>query len=157
MYKKIFSLIFIYLFIFSVNAEIVKEIKITGNKRISQETIIVYGDVKIDQNLSESNLNNILKSLYSTNFFEDIKINLENNVLTINVKEYPVVNQLIILGEPSKRIREKFKELISIKENKAFIQPNLYKDIALIKNFILQQVLITVKWKLKLKILMRVD
>ena len=133
MYKKIFSLIFIYLFIFSVNAEIVKEIKITGNKRISQETIIVYGDVKIDQNLSESNLNNILKSLYSTNFFEDIKINLENNVLTINVKEYPVVNQLIILGEPSKRIREKFKELISIKENKAFIQPNLYKDIALIK------------------------
>ena len=81
MYKKIFSLIFIYLFIFSVNAEIVKEIKITGSKRISQETIIVYGDVKIDQNLSESNLNNILKSLYSTNFFEDIKINLENNVL----------------------------------------------------------------------------
>ena len=71
--------------------------------------------------------------MYSTNFFEDIKINLENNVLTINVKEYPVVNQLIILGEPSKRIREKFKELISIKENKAFIQPNLYKDIALIK------------------------
>ena len=133
MYKKIFSLFFIYLFIFSANAEIVKEIKVSGNKRISQETIIVYGDVKIDQDLNESNLNNILKNLYSTNFFEDIKLNLENNVLTINVKEYPVVNQLIILGEPSKRIREKFKELISIKENKAFIQPNLYKDIALIK------------------------
>ena len=71
--------------------------------------------------------------MFSTNFFEDIKINLKNNTLFVEVKEYPVINQIIIFGETSKRIRDQLKEIISIKENKAFIQSNVLRDVALIK------------------------
>ena len=71
--------------------------------------------------------------MFSTNFFEDIKINLKNNILFVEVKEYPVINQIIIFGETSKRIRDQLKEIISIKENKAFIQSNVLRDVALIK------------------------
>ena len=48
---------------------------------------------------SENDINNVLNNLYSTNFFEDVKINLNNNKLIISLKEYPVINQLILVGE----------------------------------------------------------
>lgn len=136
MFKKIkittYTLLLTFLF-FSSKAEIVENIKISGNERISEETIKVYGDFKLKQDLSEQDLSNILKNLFSTNFFEDIKINLKNNILFVEVKEYPVINQIIIFGETSKRIRDQLKEIISIKENKAFIQSNVFRDVALIK------------------------
>ena len=128
MFKKIkittFILFLTFVF-FSSKAEIIENIKISGNERISEETIKVYGDFKLKQNLNERDLDNILKNLFSTNFFEDIKINLKNNTLFVEVKEYPVINQILIFGETSKRLRDQLKEIISIKENKAFIQSNV--------------------------------
>ena len=48
------------------------------------------------------------KSLYETNFFEDVKISFENKILSIAVKEYPLVSDIIIEGEKA----DKFKDLI---------------------------------------------
>ena len=48
-----------------------KKIEIEGNSRISDETIKVYGDLKeLNSNYSKSDLDNILKNLYSTNFLK---------------------------------------------------------------------------------------
>ena len=44
--------------------------------------------VQKNKDISENDLNKILNNLYSTNFFEDVKINLNNNILTISLKEY---------------------------------------------------------------------
>ena len=60
-----------------------------------------------NKDISENDLNKILNNLYSTNFFEDVKINLNNNILTIN--EYPIVNQLVIVGEKKKSYVENKK------------------------------------------------
>ena len=115
-------------------AEIIKKIEITGNNRFSEETIKVYGDIKINKDYSEREVNQILNNLYETEFFEDIKINLKNNILKISLKEYPVVNQLILIGEPSKRFRDQIIKILKTKQNKSFIKSNLSKDIETIKN-----------------------
>ena len=49
MYK--FYIIIIISFFFNVllHAEIVKKVQISGNKRVSEETIKIYGDIKINQ------------------------------------------------------------------------------------------------------------
>ena len=57
--------------------------------------------LNLKKNVDENKINKILKNLYSTGFFEDIKVNEANGILNIFVKEYPLVNQLIIQGEPS--------------------------------------------------------
>ena len=63
------------LFIFSyLNAAIINEIKIEGNKRVSDETIKVYGEIKLNDNVDDNKINKILNNLYSTGFFEDIKL-----------------------------------------------------------------------------------
>ena len=133
MFKKIIIILFLIPLFSISNAEIVKKIVIEGNKRVSEETIKIYGDINLDKDLSENDLNNILNKLYSTNFFENIEINLEKNILKVSVKEYPVINQLIINGEEKRSYREQIKKLIKLKEKKAFIKPFLSQDIETIK------------------------
>ena len=133
MIKKIAFILFIVLYPLLSHAEIVKEIVIEGNKRVSSETIKVYGEIELNKDFSDSDINKIVKNLYSTDFFEDIKIQLNNNILKINLKEYPIVNQLIIIGENKKTLKEQITKLIQLKEKKAFIRPYLAKDIDIIK------------------------
>ena len=132
--KKIFIYVsLIFLIFFNANSEIVKEIVINGNKRVSPETIKLYGDIKVNQDYSDKDLNRILNNLYETEFFDDVKVSLSNNILTVNLKEYPIVNQLIIIGEKSNKYKDQIKKLIKTKEKKSLVKSNLAKDINLIE------------------------
>ncbi len=131
--KKILLIVSIFLFSNFLNAEIVKNIIIEGNDRISDETIKVYGEVKINDNIDEIKVNEIIKNLYSTNFFEDIKVSLKNQTLFINLKEYPVINEIIISGEKAKKYREAILERIESKKNGPFIKSSIVQDEKLIK------------------------
>ena len=110
-------------------SEIVKELKVTGNKRVSTETIKLYGEIDINKDYADKDIDRVLKNLYETNFFEDVKIKIVENVLTIDLKEYPIINQLIIIGEKSNRYREQIKKTIRLKEKRSFIKSYLAKDI----------------------------
>ena len=59
----------------------INEVKIEGNNRISKETILIYGEIELNKDYSEDKLDKILKNLYSTNFFEDVSIKINNNIL----------------------------------------------------------------------------
>ena len=59
---------------FQVVAVEIKNIVISGNNRISDETIILFGDIKINKNYEDRDLNKVIKNLYKTNFFENFKI-----------------------------------------------------------------------------------
>ena len=88
--KILLSLFFVFNLTFSQADEKQNKIVINGNERISDETIIVYGG--IDQN----KLNNetaIIKFSMKL-IFEDVKVVLDK-ILRIDVKEYPLINQLI--------------------------------------------------------------
>lgn len=127
-----FSCLFL-LFFSTLKAEVLKEVIISGNERVSDETILIYGNIEINQNINEKNINNILRNLYETNFFKDVNVKLDGNILRVNVEEFPVINQLILVGEPSNNIIKTIKESISLKEKKSFIESNLQKDIETIK------------------------
>ena len=118
----------------NVNGEVIKKIDINGNNRISDETIKVYGNIELNKDYKETNLNQVLKDLYETKFFEDIKIEIKNNVLILNVKEYPFISQLIVVGEKSQKYTSQLKKIISLKEKRSFIKSNLPKDIERIKS-----------------------
>ena len=139
MFKKIYTILFILIYCSISKAEIVNQIKIDGNKRVSSETILLYGEIEKNKDLSENDLNKILNNLYSTNFFEDVKVDLKNNILRITVQEYPVINQLIITGEKKNSTIEQIKKVIYLKEKKSFIRSYLTNDIELIKSLYASQ------------------
>ena len=133
MTKKFFKIIFFLFFFSNLQAEIVKKIVVEGNNRVSVETIKVYGEIEINKNYSESDLNKILRNLYSTEFFETVNISVSSNILNISIKEYPVINQLIIIGEKKKGYEEQLRKLIKLREKKSFIKSYLLKDVDIIK------------------------
>ena len=130
------NLLYILLTLFSLTslkAEIVNNVNISGNERVSDETIKIYGKIEMNKDFSESDLNLILKNLYETNFFEDVRVYINNNELVVQVKEYPFVDQLVIIGEKSNNYKEQIQKLINTKQRRSFIKSNLLKDIEIIK------------------------
>ena len=107
----------LFFILFSIsNAEIIKGIKILGNERISDETVKVYGGIKEGKSdYTKQDLDIILKSIYETNFFKNVSVEIKNQILVINLEEYSVINQLVFLGEQSNRIKDQIKEFIKSK------------------------------------------
>ena len=137
--KKTINIIYLFLvvlsaiFFSSAKAEVVNEIIINGNQKISDETVIIYGDIKKNSDYNDKDLNIILKNLYETNFFENVSIDLKNNKLTINLKEYKTINLLTISGEKSNRYQKEIKKILKLREKSPFIKSFLANDISLIK------------------------
>ncbi len=132
-FVKIFTTLLFVLMLTPLSAETVNKIIINGNKRISEETIKVYGEINLNEKIDEIKINKILNNLYSTNFFEDVKIKVSNNILEIDLKEYPIINQLIIIGEKTNKIKDQIRKAIKLKEKNSFIRSDLASDIEKIK------------------------
>ena len=103
----LFILVYLIFFISFSKSEIVKEIVVLGNERVSDETIVMFSDVNINQNIDTEKLNNILNNLYETNFFENVSISLKDNKLEILVDEFPIIDTITYSGIKSKNLKTK--------------------------------------------------
>ena len=72
--------------------------------------------------------------MYDTNFFSDIRLNFENSVLTITLKENPVVQNLIFNGIKNKTLQKELLAGLKIKEKNPFIENDIKKDLSFLKN-----------------------
>ena len=104
LFLKIRIILIFFFLISTAYSEIINKIIISGNDRISSETIKMFSNVEINNEISNNDINLILKNLYQTNYFEDINLNFKNNILIINVKEYPIIQSINYLGIKSKNI-----------------------------------------------------
>ena len=134
--KILLNIIFLILFCSNLNAEIVKNVKVDGNKRISIETIIVLGQISINEDYDDNKLNNVLKNLYNSNFFSNIDVNILNGTLEINVTENPIIEDVRISGIKNKSLVENLTKNISLKNRISFTEDLLNRDINLIKNIL---------------------
>ena len=119
----------------NLNAEILKKVEITGNSRISSETIKVYGDIELNKDYSDDDINVIIKKLYDTKFFSKISTNFSNNLLKIAVEENPIINTIIIDGEKTKKYKKVILEIISLKEKSSYVESDIKNDIEIVRSF----------------------
>ncbi len=130
---KFIFLIFFILITFNLKAEIIKNFIVEGNERISEETIKVYSGIELNKSYDQDSINNALKELYSTNFFEDIQISIEGDTFKIYVKEYPLINSVELEGEKSNTVKKSVLERLSLKSSGSFIESSLNEDVNLLK------------------------
>ncbi len=137
MLKIIFKINFILLFISSLSfAQIINDIKVDGNKRISKESIIVFGGIDFNKNYNDDDLNVILKNIYETNFFKEINLKINNSILEVLVIENPIIENLQINGIKSKNLTELLFDKIKLKNRSSYIESSFLSDLNLIKNII---------------------
>ena len=134
---KQFLTIIISLFFISFNysnAEILKNIIVKGNDRVSNETIIVFTSAKIGEEINTVRLNEIVNNLYDTNFFENISTTFDNQELVITVKENPIINTIQFKGIKSKTLIENISKNLELKPRSSFNLFILENDRVKIEN-----------------------
>ena len=136
-----FLVTFVLLITLSVNSysEIINKVVADGNKRVTVESIIVFGDVEIGSNYEQKDVSLLIKKLYETNFFSSISVTIKNSVLSISVVENPFVNRISFKGEKSNKSLDRLRELLSLSEKSSYIKSYVKSDINLIKEYYRQQ------------------
>jgi outer membrane protein insertion porin family len=129
-----FYIFYILFFYSTAVSEIVNKIEISGNERISNETIAMFSDVKIGNNLNNIDLNNILKNLYETNFFNNVSIKFIENILSIEIEEAPLIQNINIIGVKAKKFKDLITNNTKLKAKSSFNKSILAEDLELIKS-----------------------
>ena len=94
--------------------EIIQSLKIVGNKRIDESTILYYIQSKPGTVLSKSKIGKDIKQIFSLGQFKDIQVNTEDGIegleLQFIVEEIPSIGDVEIIGNAkvdTNDIREK--------------------------------------------------
>ena len=114
----------------------IDKIEITGNDRITDETIRLFISVSKNDEINDIELNNILNNLYETNFFKNIVVNFKDQILLINVEENPIIENVNYNGIKSNRILDLIKQDTFIKSRSSFNENLLKKEKLKIENIL---------------------
>ena len=129
------SLFFIIILISTSFAEMINSIEISGNKRLSKPSILLFGKIENKKDYSNENLNLILKNLYETNFFKQVNLNIENSILKIKVLENPIIEDIEINGLDNKEFEKELLSVLTLSNRKPYVESMHLNDINYIKNF----------------------
>lgn len=98
------TLFLVLLFVFAVNVssfaqDVVSSIQVEGNKNISTETIFSQIKIKKGQEYNTTVINEDIKRLYQTGYFEDIQVRIDESTegveITFVVTEKPAVKDIL--------------------------------------------------------------
>jgi outer membrane protein insertion porin family len=127
MFKFIFQILTILIILTSsLKSDEFENILIKGNKRISDETIIVFSELPKNKFLDENSINEVLKKLYQSGFFNDVVVKIENKNLIIDVIENPIIQTVFIEGIKRKKTIDDLYDILSLKNRSSF-NSNLVK------------------------------
>ena len=101
-------------------AQNIENIIVNGNERVSKETILVFSEINIGDNINNIDSNDILKKIYNSNFFKNVKISINKNEIIINVEENPIIQNVEIQGVKAKKNVELINKNLILKSRNSF-------------------------------------
>jgi len=137
MIQKIIKVNFFILFLATISwGEIVTDIIVDGNKRISKETLIIFSELSNGSDYSQEELSEALKKIYATNFFKTVNLSIENSILKITVIENPIISGVEVNGIRSAKLLDYILEKISLKNRSSFIESKFQNDLVFVNNIL---------------------
>jgi outer membrane protein insertion porin family len=77
---------------------VVKDIRVEGLQRTEPGTVFSYLPVKVGETMDEVRAQRALRALFATGFFQDVRLEAENDVLVVLVTERPAIAQIDFVG-----------------------------------------------------------
>jgi outer membrane protein insertion porin family len=77
---------------------VVKDIRVEGLQRTEPGTVFSYLPVKVGETMDEARAQRALRALFATGFFQDVRLEVENDVLVVLVTERPAIAQIDFVG-----------------------------------------------------------
>ena len=111
-----------------------KKIKILGNKRISDETIILLSGLSGSAKISSDDVNEALKKLTRSGLFSNVKIGYQNEFIAIEVDENPVISEVVFEGNKVLG-SEDLSSIIGSSSNNAYSKETVVADVKSLAEF----------------------
>ncbi|TVV70913.1 outer membrane protein assembly factor BamA, partial [Sphingomonas solaris] len=106
----------------------VRTIQVTGSQRLEPDTVRSYVKLRPGDAYTREQLDQALKDLYATELFADVQIKDDAGALTIQVRENPVINRIVLEG--NKRLKsEKINPEIRLQPRQIFTRSKARADV----------------------------
>lgn len=137
-YSKSYFILAVMIIIFALSGSMgndafaatrVQKIEITGAQRIEESTIASYMDLKVGDTVDNVTADRVLKNLFATGLFADVKVANANGTVRINVVENPIINQIAFEGNDEIEDSELLAE-IQMRQRQVFTRPKVQSDVS---------------------------
>ena len=113
----------------TVQSETIQSIAVIGTQRLEADTVRSYIRLRAGQPWTQVAADQALKDLYATELFADVSIRNANGDVTIEVRENPVINRIILEG--NKRLKnEKIEPEIKLSPRQIYSRSKVRADVA---------------------------
>ena len=127
--SRVFIFTFAMIIALPVMAQAVLErIDIQGAQRIEQSTILSYIDLQPGDSVDRSALDSALKRLFATGLFADVALRQNAGVLTVDVQENPIINEIAFEGNEQIEDDELQAE-IQMRQRQVFTRTKVQSDV----------------------------
>jgi outer membrane protein insertion porin family len=104
------------------DAFVVRDIRVEGLQRIAAGTVFNYLPVKVGERLEPGDTAEVIRALFKTGFFKDIRLEQDGDVLVVVVQERPAIAEISFEGNKdleTDKLKEGLKE-IGLAEGRVF-------------------------------------
>jgi outer membrane protein insertion porin family len=109
--------------------ETIRSINIVGTQRLEADTVRSYIRLRTGQVWTQAAGDQALKDLYATELFADVSVRNSGGDVTIEVRENPVINRIILEG--NKRIKnDKIEPEIKLAPRQIYSRSKVRADVA---------------------------
>ncbi|WP_150290901.1 outer membrane protein assembly factor BamA [Sphingobium estronivorans] len=107
----------------------IRSVTVSGQQRLEPDTVLSYTKLRVGQPFTQETLDQALRDLYETELFADVQIRNDNGALTVEVKENPVINRIVLEG--NKRLKEdKIRPEIKLAPRQIYTRSKVRADVA---------------------------
>ena len=127
--KLIFLSLLISLHINAFDEFLVSDIRIVGLQRVSTGSIFNVIPISVGDRIDQRKSNDIVRSLFATEQFDNIQIGKEGNTLIITVEERPSISAIELSGNKALKTEQLLESLdgVGIKEGEVYKRSTLEK------------------------------
>ncbi|MEM6780834.1 MAG: outer membrane protein assembly factor BamA, partial [Pseudomonadota bacterium] len=108
--------------------ERISEIRVDGAQRIDPATVLTYLDLRPGDTVTQDQLDDSLKGLFSTGLFADVILRLDRGVLAVEVIENPVINEVAFEGNDQLEDSELQAEIV-MRARQVFTRQKVQNDV----------------------------
>lgn len=110
------------------SGSVIRDIKVTGNKRLEPEAIKSYLAFKAGQHYDPSKVDASFKALFATGLFQDVHIEFKGGVALVSVVENPIVNRVAFEG--NKEVKsDTLSQEVQLKARATYTQARIRADV----------------------------
>ncbi|HTK34997.1 MAG TPA: outer membrane protein assembly factor BamA [Caulobacteraceae bacterium] len=107
---------------------VVRDIVIQGNERIEASTVASYLPIARGDRVDAASIDVALKSLFRTDLFADVRIEMQGDTLVVRVVENPIINQVVFDGNKALN-DEKLRDEVTIHPRSIFTKAKVQADV----------------------------